>query len=246
MNVGILVTEHINCHKYSVIETIAKLDYVSINGVYVDSKKPLSRKETLWKNIKRGRGLYIVVMMVNKFLTKKNKKYSVKDLFDSDIIHSIESLCSESAIRLIESNKHDVLILINGYGIIKKPILEIAPKGVLSYHHGDIRKYRGMPPLFWEYYYGEKKCGATVQRLSEKLDAGEIMAETSVNIDYSKSFQHNKEMLYKKSELLMAEALEKVSKGERGLIPDSLGNVYTLPNFREWIYILIVKLKYKL
>lgn len=37
---------------------------------------------------------------------------------------------------------------------------------MLSYHHGDMRRYRGQPPGFWELYNGEREIGVTVQRLA--------------------------------------------------------------------------------
>ena len=53
----------------------------------------------------------------------------------------------------------DVLCLIEGYGIIKRPLLEITNFGVFSYHHGDMKFYRGMLPAFWELYNGETRMG---------------------------------------------------------------------------------------
>ena len=246
MNVGILTTEVIREHKLNVIQGILKQEKFTVNGVYIDCKKPLSIKEKLLKNIRRGRGFYTVVMMFNKHFKNNDKTYNVKEIFKRDITYFIENLYSDTTIKIFQDNAHDVLVLIDGYGIIKEPILSVAPNGILSYHHGNIRKYRGMPPLFWEFFHGEKECGATVQRLSKKLDAGEIMAETSVKIDYAKSFESNKQALYKKSEQLIIDALEKVLNDEDGSIPKTFGKVYTLPNFREWIFFILKSVKFKL
>ena len=239
MKIGILTTERISKHKLSVIKQILNQKKFQINGVYVDTKKPLSGIDKFIKNIKRGRGFYVIVMIIEKLFRSKDITYSVKEIFQKKIIYSIENLYSASTINMIKKNNHDVLVLVNGYGIIKEPILSIVTHGVLSFHHGNIRKYRGMPPLFWEYYHGEKECGATVQRLSEKLDAGEIMAETAIEINYSKSFKYNKEKLYKKSEILIAQALDKVDNSVNGSVPKTLGKVYTLPNFKEWCTMII-------
>jgi methionyl-tRNA formyltransferase len=71
----------------------------------------------------------------------------------------------------------DLLLLIGGFGIIKAPLLDLAPQGVLSYHHGDMREYRGQPPAFWELYNGEKPNRVTVQRLSPGIDCGQPIVE---------------------------------------------------------------------
>ena len=53
----------------------------------------------------------------------------------------------------------DVLLRIGGFGIVKEPLLSLCRAGVLSYHHGDMRRYRGQPPAFWELYHGERSIG---------------------------------------------------------------------------------------
>ena len=47
---------------------------------------------------------------------------------------------------------------------------------ILSYHHGDPSSYRGRPAGFYEIFNGEKTTGIIVQRLSNELDAGVILA----------------------------------------------------------------------
>ncbi|WP_306058394.1 formyltransferase family protein [Natronococcus wangiae] len=75
----------------------------------------------------------------------------------------------------------DALVLF-GYGLIRGPILDAPEHGVLSFHPADIRSYRGMgpPPVFHD---GRRRCGATLQRLNESIDGGEIVAYDDVAID---------------------------------------------------------------
>ncbi|MFC4437806.1 MULTISPECIES: formyltransferase family protein [Natrialbaceae] len=75
----------------------------------------------------------------------------------------------------------DVLVLF-GFGLIRGPILDAPEHGVLSFHPADIRSYRGMgpPPIFHD---GRRRCGATLQRLNESIDGGEIVAYDDAAID---------------------------------------------------------------
>lgn len=75
----------------------------------------------------------------------------------------------------------DVLVLF-GFGLIRGPILDAPEHGVLSFHPADIRSYRGMgpPPIFHD---GRRRCGATLQRLNESIDGGEIVAYEDTAID---------------------------------------------------------------
>lgn len=74
----------------------------------------------------------------------------------------------------IAAHRPDVLLRF-GFNILKGGILELPTYGVWSHHHGDERKYRGQPPLFWELLAGEKVAGSVLQRLTGKLDAGRIL-----------------------------------------------------------------------
>ena len=66
-------------------------------------------------------------------------------------------------------------ILRLGFGILKGEILECAKFGVWSFHHGDPEWVRGVPPGFWEVFEERPSTGVILQRLNEKLDAGQVL-----------------------------------------------------------------------
>ena len=51
-----------------------------------------------------------------------------------------------------------------------------AGHGVLSFHHGDPSEYRGRPAGFYEVLDGADHVGTIVQRIGNKLDAGNVLA----------------------------------------------------------------------
>lgn len=104
----------------------------------------------------------------------------------------------------------DVLILIGGFGIIKEQLLTITPLGVLAYHHGNMRKYRGIPPAFWELYNNEMEMGVTIQVLAPGLDCGIPIEEKSIEIRPKDSYKSLKNRAFKESENLMYDALRKL------------------------------------
>lgn len=73
-------------------------------------------------------------------------------------------------------------VILFGFGLVRGPILEATEFGVLSFHPADIRSYRGMgpPAVFRD---GRDRCGATLQRLTESIDGGEIVAYDDVSIE---------------------------------------------------------------
>lgn len=74
----------------------------------------------------------------------------------------------------IRAHRPDVLLRF-GFNILRGAVLEVAPHGVWSFHHGDEEHYRGGPPGLWELLRGEPVMGAVLQRLTDKLDGGRIL-----------------------------------------------------------------------
>ena len=68
----------------------------------------------------------------------------------------------------------DVLLRF-GFNILNGEILTLPKHGIWSYHHGDEESYRGRPVGFWEIVRGDPVTGVTLQRLTEKLDAGLVL-----------------------------------------------------------------------
>ncbi|MGH7329007.1 MAG: hypothetical protein ACREJX_11720, partial [Polyangiaceae bacterium] len=72
-------------------------------------------------------------------------------------------------------------ILRFAFGIVRGEILNAATHGVWSFHHGDESKFRGVPPGFWEMYFGEPVTGAILQRLNDRLDGGVVLQRCFVD-----------------------------------------------------------------
>ncbi|WP_448207932.1 glucosamine inositolphosphorylceramide transferase family protein [Azospirillum sp. sgz302134] len=78
---------------------------------------------------------------------------------------------SDADVARIRALKLDVLLRF-GFRILRGDVLSAARYGVWSFHHGDNRRYRGGPALFWEIYEGNPVSGVILQALDESLDSG--------------------------------------------------------------------------
>jgi len=117
-----------------------------------------------------------------------------------------------------------------GFGVLVGRVLTATEYGVLSYHHGDLREYRGMPMGFWEYVHGRDTAGVTLQRLNETLDGGEIVAFERVDIDDADRWSDVKMQLFEASEPVLAQGVQNLRNESREpTTPDELGNLYTTP-----------------
>lgn len=117
-----------------------------------------------------------------------------------------------------------------GFGFLVGDLLTDLDHGVLSYHHGDIREYRGQPAGCWEYIHGRESVGITLQRITETLDAGEVVAETSIPIDDAHTYGEVRDRLYGHSTDLLTEGVRTLrSPDDEPVTVDSLGDRYTFP-----------------
>lgn len=128
----------------------------------------------------------------------------------------------------LKEESFDILIRF-GFGILSGEVLEVAKYGVWSFHHGDLERYRGRPPAFWEIYNDEQKVGITLQKLDEKLDAGKVIEKAFVPIKRG-SYKRTLSNLYQQSEYLLKRATIKTLNGNLNLQePAILGDLYKRP-----------------
>jgi methionyl-tRNA formyltransferase len=126
------------------------------------------------------------------------------------------------------------VVLRFGFGIIKGDVLNACEYGVLSFHHGDLREYRGGPPGFWEFQHGKAEAGVTLQVLNETLDGGQIAAFESVDISDAKTWGEVKQRLFRTSPTLLKDAVSDIRTDS--FDPEKteeLGELYTRPGPSE-------------
>ena len=66
--------------------------------------------------------------------------------------------------------------------MLGQPLLSLAPRGAYNMHGSLLPRYRGRAPVNWAVLHGEQETGATLHRMLEKPDAGDIVAQESVPI----------------------------------------------------------------
>jgi len=127
--------------------------------------------------------------------------------------------------KIIEESSPTAIIKF-GMGLLRVPDNLRCP--ILSYHHGDPRHFRGRPAGFYEILSGHSTLGQVVQILSNKLDAGKVVAfgETKV---HSHSWRATMREAYRCSPFLLPRALENARKGA-ALPIEPKGQKYRLPS----------------
>jgi len=122
-----------------------------------------------------------------------------------------------------------------GFGFLVGDALTAPEMGVLSFHHGDFREYRGQPMGFWEYVHGRPEAGVTLQRINEMLDGGEVVHSRRVDIADAPTWGAVRCRLFDASEEMLAEGARRLERDEfepETLSEAELGDLYTLPRGR--------------
>jgi methionyl-tRNA formyltransferase len=75
------------------------------------------------------------------------------------------------------------LLVVAAYGqILSKDVLEAASHGGINVHASLLPKYRGAAPVAWAIYHGEARTGVTIIRMTTGLDAGDMLAQETIDI----------------------------------------------------------------
>jgi methionyl-tRNA formyltransferase len=75
------------------------------------------------------------------------------------------------------------LLVVAAYGqILSRDVLAVPPRGGINVHASLLPKYRGAAPIAWAIANGETRTGVTIIRMTVGLDAGEMLAQASVDI----------------------------------------------------------------
>lgn len=130
------------------------------------------------------------------------------------------------------ADRCDVVLRI-GFGLIRGRILTAPEYGVLSFHPADIRRYRGLGPP-QAFIDGRDSIGVTLQRLSEDIDGGEIVAYDEVDISDAGTlwevYRRNREA----QQGLFSTGIENLRDPEfEPVTPDTLGDYYPTSSRRS-------------
>jgi methionyl-tRNA formyltransferase len=238
MKIGLLTNTELSEFRLNTLKPILRDNSFSIELAVIDDSPKKSIYQKIKKNLKKGRGGYIIIMAYQSLFAKKEIEISTENFCEENRISILKTkdIYSSETIDKIRSKNLDILLLIGGYGIIKEPLLTLTPFGILSYHHGNMRKFRGQPPALWELYNNETEMGITVQILVSGLDCGIPVEEKTIEIMKNDTLIRLQNRSMCESVNMMYEALKKLNSP--GFIPlqiESFGRVYTIPNLRQFI-----------
>lgn len=97
--------------------------------------------------------------------------------------------------------------------MLAKEILAIPNMGAFNLHGSLLPSYRGRCPVNWVLVFGESKTGVTLHYMIDKPDAGDIVGQKEVAIDFADTAKTLYDKLCLSAGMLLDELLPSMKKG---------------------------------
>jgi len=149
------------------------------------------------------------------------------DVFDFESeLEGLWQRLPDALLDRIEEDRPDAIVKF-GMHLLRIPDRSRLSVPILSYHHGDPEHFRGRPAGFHELHQRWPALGQIVQILSNRLDAGEVLAFAETKV-LAHSYRRTLIEAYRHSPLLLKVALANLAAGKRlAKLPN--GKNYRLP-----------------
>ena len=106
------------------------------------------------------------------------------------------------------------LIVVIAFGQkIGNELINLPPKGAINVHASLLPKYRGAAPINWAIINGETKTGISIITLAEKMDAGQILAQSQTDIAPNETAGQLHDRLAQIAAPLLLKAIEQIADG---------------------------------
>jgi methionyl-tRNA formyltransferase len=96
----------------------------------------------------------------------------------------VSDINSSETNNWIKDRQPEIIFCFGWSKLIAPNILASAPHGVLGYHPTMLPKNRGRHPIVWALVLGLQRTGSTFFFMNEHADAGDIVSQSEVEINY--------------------------------------------------------------
>jgi methionyl-tRNA formyltransferase len=116
-------------------------------------------------------------------------------------------------IEYVKGLNIDLIVVCFFSQILKTAILQTPRLGILNCHPSLLPRYGGAHPAFWMLKNGESVAGVTVHIMTEKIDAGDIVAQRELILREHENAGQLLQRQYHASAALLTEAVNAVALG---------------------------------
>lgn len=171
---------------------------------------------------KKGRGLSVGATAIKQLAEEFNLK-----------TYQPENVNIPEAIKFLKGLKPDLFVVIAYGQILSQEILDTPKIFSINVHASLLPKYRGAAPINWAIIKGEKATGVTVMKMTNEMDAGQIILQREIGIsDDDTAITLEDKLSYASGHLLLA-ALSSIQDNNYNLKPQDKDNVSFAPKLKK-------------
>jgi methionyl-tRNA formyltransferase len=126
---------------------------------------------------------------------------------------TLEDINSPQGTELIKELKPDLLVVIAFGQKISQEIINIPPKGAINVHGSLLPKYRGAAPINRAIINGETETGISIITLADRMDSGEILAQSKLQIADDDTAETVHDALAQLAGPVLIETIDKIAAG---------------------------------
>ena len=135
------------------------------------------------------------------------------------VLQPIKLAKEKDIVEAMRALKPDVIVMVAFGQILKKPVLEMAPLGVINLHGSLLPSLRGAAPINWAIINGHEKAGNTTMCTDVGVDTGAMLLKNEVPIDLHTDAVELARLLSESGADLMVETLKKLEAGTIEPVP---------------------------
>jgi methionyl-tRNA formyltransferase len=120
---------------------------------------------------------------------------------------------ASEAIEQIAGFEPDVIVFIAFGQKIGPDLINLPPKGAINVHASLLPKYRGAAPINWAIINAEKQTGVSIITLAAKMDAGQVLGQSQIDIEPDETAGHLHDRLAQAAAPLLVDTLDKIAAG---------------------------------
>ena len=134
----------------------------------------------------------------------------------------------------IAAMRPDVIVN-SGSLIFREPIFKVPKICCLNRHSALLPAYGGLWPVFHAYRAGETEVGVSASIMVAGIDEGPVLAQRAMPIEPMDTLYDLYEKTFKASAPVVAEALDRVRRGDlSGIENDYMRSYYSFPTADHW------------
>jgi len=125
----------------------------------------------------------------------------------------VDNVNASEVVEKIAGYEPDLIVVIAFGQKIGNELINLPAKGSINVHASLLPKYRGAAPINWAIISGETITGISIITLSEKMDAGQIVAQEKTYIQADETAGQLHDRLAKLAAPLLLKTVEQIDNG---------------------------------